>query len=284
VSRETSLTRRLAAPFGVLREMLDRATYRADGLTGTKIAERIELPGATPTVLALHGYCGVPAEVELACEAAQDAGLATVAPLLAGHGMCAKELAPLRFDDWVRGAEQELAAVSQRGPVVLTGLSLGSLVTLELALRYPERVRGLVLIANALWLTRPFPSLALRAIGALGLPDFAFPKLGSDIADPEARRTQTSYMAQPVHGAIDLQRAGDRLQGQLGRIQCPVLLLHGARDRVCPVENSWKAAELLGSQDVQVRVFPHSHHILTRDVEKAHVREAMATFFRRLAQ
>jgi carboxylesterase len=284
LSRPTSLTRRLTAPFGVLKDMLDRATYRVDGLTGAQVAERIDLPGATPTVLALHGYCGVPAEVELACEAAQAAGLAAVAPLLAGHGVCAKELAPLRFDDWVRGAEQELLIASQRAPVVLTGLSLGSLVTLELALRHPERVRGLVLLANALWLTGPFPSLALRAIGALGLPDFAFPKLGSDIADPEARRTQTSFLAQPVHGAIDLQRAGDRLQGELDRIQCPVLLLHGARDRVCPVENAWKAAERLGSEDVQVRIFPHSHHILTRDVEKDRVREAMATFFRRMAQ
>ncbi len=274
---------RLRGPLGGLTELLHRATYRKDGLSGDGACARIDRPGAQPTVLALHGYCGVPAEIALACDAADDVGLASTAPLLAGHGRTARELAPLRFADWVRGAEEELLRASESGPVLLAGLSLGSLVALELALRHPSRVRGLALLANALWLTRPFPALALRAVGALGLPDFAFPKFGSDISDPEARRTHVSYLAQPVRGAIDLQRAADRIYAELGRIQCPTLVLHGARDRVCPVENAWKAAERLGSPDVEVRVFPRSHHILTRDVEKTVVRQALAQFFRRVS-
>lgn len=268
---------------GYLKGLIDRATYREDALTGLGVADRIVVEGKTPRVLAFHGYCGVPAEVALVCEAARDSGRAAVAPLLAGHGVSARALSSVRFDDWVNDAERELLAATKDGPAILAGLSLGSLISLELALRHPEKVRALVLLANALWLSGPFPSLALRAVEKLRIPDFAMPKFTSDISDAEARRTQTTFLAQPVHGAIALQNAGDRLQSELGHIACPVLVLHGARDRVCPVQNAWRAAEKLGSSDVQVRIFPRSHHILTRDVEKDAVRAAMDEFFRRIA-
>jgi carboxylesterase len=268
---------------GYLKGLLDRATYREDALTGLRVADRIVVEGKTPRVVAFHGYCGVPAEVALVCEAAREAGLAATAPLLAGHGVSAKALSSMRFEDWVESAEPELLAAAQQGPVILSGLSLGSLVALELTLKHPGLVSGLVLLSNALWLAGPFPALALRAVEKLHIPDFAMPKFTSDISDPEARATQTTFLAQPIHGAIALQNAGDRLQGELSRIQCPVLVLHGARDRVCPVQNAWRAAELIGSSDVEVRIFPRSHHILTRDVEHVQVREAITAFLRRLS-
>src|SRR6478736_3863116 len=178
-------------PFRSLKTFADRATYREDALTGLGVAERIVVQGRTPHVLAFHGYCGVPAEVALVCDAAREVGLSATAPLLAGHGVSAKALSTMRFEDWVEGAETEMLAAAQNGPVIMSGLSLGSLVALELTLKHPGLVSGLMLLSNALWLTGPVPSLALRVIDKLHLPDFAFPKFTSDISDPEARRTQT---------------------------------------------------------------------------------------------
>src|SRR5690606_37309425 len=118
------------------------------------------------------------------------------------------------------------------------------------------RVVGLVLLGNALWLARPFPGLVLSLVDALKLPDFGFPKFGTDLGDPETRRDHTTYPSQPVGGAIDVQRAGKRLRAELHRVTCPTLVLHGALDRTCPVSNAWRVAERLGTTDVQVRVLP----------------------------
>lgn len=266
-----------------LRQIADRVTYRHKGLLGTGDTAPLRVEGAAPTVLAFHGFCGVPQEVAVVCDAARASGLAAVAPLLAGHGTSAADLAPLRFRDWVDSVREPFDAASQKGPVLLAGLSLGSLVALHLALEQPARVAGLVVLGNALWLAEPFPALALRAVKALRLPDFGFPKFAPDIADPEARRSHTTYPSQPVHGAIDVQAAADRLHEELGRITCPTLILHGAQDRVCPVSNAWRLAERLGSREIEVRIFPRSRHVLTCDVERTQVQGAIENFLRRWA-
>jgi carboxylesterase len=159
---------------------------------------------------------------------------------------------------------------------------MGSLLAASLAIEHPNRVRGLVMLANAVWL-RPPLAFALRAGAWLHLPDFLMKKGGSDIADPEARQSQVSYTADPVHAAMDLERSGRALSERLGEIRCPTLILHGARDRVCPVENAWRVANLLGTRDVRVVVMPRSQHILTRDVERREVARELRDFYKRIA-
>jgi esterase/lipase len=48
------------------------------------------------------------------------------------------------------------------------------------------------------------------------------------------------------------------------------------------VQNSWKVAELIGTTDRRVVVFPRSHHILTRDYEREQVRDELRHFIKRL--
>lgn len=329
---EQASGKRASGKWAALRDVADRMTYRRGGLIGAPDPAPIHVPGRTPTVLAIHGFCGVPREVAVVCSAAASRGLAAHAPLLAGHGTSPADLAPLRFDDWVASVEPLFEELTARGPVVLAGLSLGSLVAIELLLRHLRRgngaaseedasgastgngaargakggavldgtgsdgtgsdgtgfetgaagrVVGLVLLGNALWLARPFPGLVLSLVDALKLPDFGFPKFGTDLGDPETRRDHTTYPSQPVGGAIDVQRAGKRLRAELHRVTCPTLVLHGALDRTCPVSNAWRVAERLGTTDVQVRVLPRSRHVLTRDVERDQVRAAVAEFLAR---
>jgi len=242
----------------------------------------IVISGRTPGVLAFHGFGGTTREIELCTRVASELGLAARARSLPGHGSHARDLARTRFADWQAGAEAEYRGLAQLGPVIACGLSMGSLMAAHIAIEYSERVRGLVMLANAAWL-RPGLALPLRVFGALRLPDFMMAKGSSDIADPEARSTQISYDADPVHAAIDLERGGRKLRAELGRVRCPTLIIHGALDRVCPVENAWRVANLLGTQDVRVVILPRSHHIVTRDVERAEVARELRCFFEKIA-
>jgi esterase/lipase len=69
----------------------------------------------------------------------------------------------------------------------------------------------------------------------------------------------------------------------LSKVHCPTLILHGARDRVCPVENAWRVANLLGTSDVRVVILPRSQHIITRDVERDQVARELRDFYTRIA-
>jgi carboxylesterase len=253
---------------------------RVDGMVGEGKASPIESAGAAPGVLALHGFGGTPLEVELVVDVARELGLAARAPLLPGHGTQVSELARSRFVDWQSAAEAAFDEFSAgHGPLIVAGLSMGSLVAARLAARRPEKTIALVMLANALWLTAPFPAWALSAVAALKIRDFSVPKLGADIADPAARRTHLTYPAQPVHAAIEVLRAGALVRADLSRVRCPALIAHGARDRVCPVSNAQRAFDLLGSADKRVVVLPRSRHIITRDLERALLRRELSSFF-----
>ena len=242
----------------------------------------IRVEGKPPSVLAFHGFGGTTREIELCADVARELGLAARASCLPGHGSHARDLARTRFRDWVDGAEGEYQELAQAGPVIACGISMGSLMAAHLAIAHPERVRGLVMLANAAWL-RPTLGLALRAVGVLRIPDFMMKKGESDIADPDARRTQISYTADPVHAAVDLEKNGRLMRERFSQVRCPTLIIHGALDRVCPVTNAQRVANLLGTRDVRVVILPRSHHIVTRDVEHADVARELREFYGRIA-
>jgi carboxylesterase len=186
------------------------------------------------------------------------------------------------FHDWVTSVQPTFDKLRSRGPVILVGLSLGSLIATKLAISAPGDVAGIALLANAFWLHSPYPAVALDLADRLNLPNISIPKGPSDLGDLEARSSQVSYQVQPLKAAIEVLRAGEQLRKELHRLHCPSLIVHGARDRVCPVENSWKAAERIGTRDLRVVVLPRSHHILTRDVERETVSRELREFMLRI--
>ena len=206
--------------------------HAAQALMGEGDPTPLVAPGEAPELLAFHGFGGTPLEVALLVDVAQSLGLGAHAPLLPGHGTSARDLAKTGFAEWSQAAEAALDELAE--PAIVAGLSLGSLLAAHLAATRPKRVRALVMLANACWLSSPFPAWPLRVVSLLGLPDFSVRKAEADIADPVARRTHLTYPTQPVHAAIEVLRAGQRVQSELPRIRCPVLIAHGRRDRVCP--------------------------------------------------
>lgn len=246
-------------------------------------AASFEGAGQLPTVLAIHGFTGVPSEVRMCCDVAEELGLASVAPLLAGHGRDARYLAQTVYADWLASARLSFDAARKRGPVVLVGLSMGSLIATELTLSAPGDVAGLVLLSNAFWLKQPHPGLSLKAARLLRFPSFYIDKKGPNLNDPEGLLAHISLDAQPLHSAISLETAGARLREELFRVHRPTLILHGAKDAVCPVENSWKVAERLGTRDVRVVILPRSAHIITRDVDRLQVRDELRRFLQRVS-
>lgn len=245
----------------------------------------IDAVGRDPAVLALHGFGGTPLEVALVVDVARDLGLRAHAPLLPGHGTHARDLADTGWNDWARGAEEGLAHVAANGaPVIVIGLSLGSLLAAHLAMTVPGRVRAIGMLAPAIRLTSLTTALPLRLVDRLGIPDFSMPKAGADIADPEARAAHLTYGLQPVHSAIDVMRAGQRIEGLLWKITCPAFVAHGRGDHVCPVQNAERVAHALGSADKTVVILPRSFHIVTRDYDRETLRAALRRFVARVSR
>jgi carboxylesterase len=150
-------------------------------------------------------------------------------------------------------------------------------VATRLAAERPTDVSALALLSNALWLPNHI-TIALDLLTSVHAPDLWVPKPSSDLGDPEARRTHLSSAAQPLHAATSLLHGARETRAVLDRIACPVFIAHGARDRVCPSANAWRAALRLTATNPRVIVLPRSRHIITRDVERERLREQLVSF------
>lgn len=247
---------------------------------GRQGGESITRPGRTPSVLCLHGFCGVPVEMMDAGEVAAGLGLSLHVPLLPGHGGHPRALRHLRYADWLRAARSEFERLRRDGPVIVLGMSMGSLLALDLALDYPEDVLGVGAIANALWLKSWFPGAALELVDRLRIPDFGVPT--KHTRHPGSR--QPIYNVQPVHAAVSVLHAARALRPRLGELSCPTLVVHGARDQLCPVENAWRLAGALGTRDVEVAILPTSDHMIPYGSETALLQRHVAHFLERLTR
>jgi carboxylesterase len=254
--------------------------------TGDPSAIRIEGAAGKGGFIAFHGFAGTPNEVRLLTDLAGQVGLAARAPRLAGHDSDVRNLMKVGWDDWVAGATSallELCDTTARR-VVVAGLSMGALLATHLAAEYPERVAGLIALANAIRLRVPSPALVLNLCEVLRPFDnrFYVPKAGADIRDLEARRVHMTYDVTPMRGAVEVLHAGRRVRAQLSRVTCPSLVIHGALDQVCPVGNAARFARALGTKDVEVAILPRSGHIVSADTDRAEVARLIERFLRRV--
>jgi len=129
------------------------------------------------------------------------------------------------------------------GPRVLVGHSLGGAVALEIALRNPDLVDGLVLVASAARLPVPDATVARAR------DDFASERerlVAGSFADPSADMAAQARAALEACGPRTL--AADyaacrtvELRGRLGGVRVPALVIVGSDDPFTP---PWMSEEL----------------------------------------
>jgi pimeloyl-ACP methyl ester carboxylesterase len=189
-------------------------------------------------------------------------GRRVLVPELPGHGGSE----PLPAAPSLNAYADRIAALLAE-PSAVVGHSLGGAITLRLAIRHPELMSALVLAGAAgissgtrqaryaltmTGLIKPGKRIAphrLRVARSDLLKTLVFGRWGA--SDPPAFPAEVAeaFLAGPARHTDTVSAAKalvrDDPRGDLDRVQCPVLLLWGARDHQLPIDDAFDYARRL---------------------------------------
>lgn len=246
-------------------------------------------PGQARGVLLVHGFSGSPFELHLLAERLQKEGYTVALPQLAGHHQSLSELANSGWQDWLSSAEQALCGLhrriyseTQKTPkLAVIGFSMGGLLTLELARRYPAAplfatwdlptVQALAVLSAPLWLPAWQEKAIVKLSQVSGLRKLAVPKLaGRDLRARDVPKAPLRPWGMPVRALASLVELARTVRPRLHEVLQPTLLAHGQLDHTVPVACASALLGELGTSADHKRtlILSRSYHILPLDVER----------------
>lgn len=270
----------------------------------SQAAQHHGVPGDPRGVLLVHGFSGSPFELHLAAEALVAAGYHCEVPLLPGHNQSLAALRASRWPDWLAAADEALWALWRRvraqgvtePRLAVVGLSMGGLLTIELARRYAPAptdqpgaagggsigdrptIEAIAVLSSPLWLPR-WQERGIRALCRIpGLRQLAMPKLaGSDVRARDLPRHRLRPLGMPFLAVRSLLDLMAKARGHLPEVKQPALLAHGLLDHTAPYACLAAFAAELGttSEHLSCLALPRSYHLTPLDVEREILFEAL---------
>ncbi len=252
-------------------------------------------------VLLVHGLAGTPNEMRQLGRALQGAGFEVHGVQLAGHCGSLDDLVATHWHDWVasvHAAAQRLRARVDR--LVVMGLSMGAVLSLELAATRPDLVDGVGALSTSFWhdgwsmpiFTRfAFLLKPVRALG-IGRRRMFLERPPYGIRNAGLRKYVVAHMQGPDSGAaglsgtpwysiIEMHDLSKHVRRRLGDVRAPCLVVHATEDDVSSLAN----ADLV-SQHVQGPVerllLDNSYHMITIDSDRRILTQHAIDFVRRI--
>ena len=225
--------------------------------------------GSGPLLILVHGW-GMDHTVWDRCIPLLSTRYRLLAVDLRGHG-ASGQLGAGTLADHTNDLQSLLQYLGAERAVIV-GWSLGAQVALSLAIEHPSQVSGLALIGATPQFVQSaaFPhGLSLAALVGMqkkvsvspsrsmaGFHGLLFSEHERSLNDYPLvcdLMRQVAVPSAPVLLAGLTQLHEVSLLGVLSAVQCPVTLIHGSEDQVCPVEAGWALADCLtGSVRVEL--------------------------------
>jgi pimeloyl-ACP methyl ester carboxylesterase len=229
--------------------------------------------GPGRAVVLLHGF---PLSRAMWVEQIPDVGAMyrVIAPDLRGHGGSPAPEGVYTMDDMADDVIQTLDSLHISEPVVLGGLSMGGYVALSLVLRYPQRVRALMLMdtqaaadsIEAAATREVTAKSVLEAGAATPIVDPMIGRLFSPLTRerrPERvtplREVIEQTTARGIAGALRGMAIRPDRRADLARISVPTLVLVGEDDVITPPAVARSLAEAIPGAHLEV--IPEAGHM-----------------------
>ncbi|WNG87894.1 alpha/beta hydrolase [Mycobacterium sp. ITM-2016-00317] len=254
-----------------------------DGIGGVRIVYDVWTPSGPPrgVVVLAHGYAEHARRYDHVAARFGEAGLVTYALDHRGHGRSGGKRVYLRDMSEYTGDFHtlvQIAATENPGlKLVVLGHSMGGGIVFTYGVEHPDDYDAMVLSGPAVDAHASVPParvLLAKVLGRIapGLPVENLP------ADAVSRDPQVvaAYEEDPMvhHGKLPagvgraLIGVGETMPQRAAAITAPLLIVHGDRDALIPVQGSRKLVDCIGSTDVHLKEYPGLYHEVFNEPEK----------------
>ena len=238
-----------------------------------------EVAGGGPPLVLLHGATSTPADFAPQVPFLGRA-FRLVLPDARGHGGTRWDAADGFEYAWL--VDDLAAFVDGLGLETfhLLGFSMGAMTALQYAVRFPDRLRTLV-VAGITTQREPRASVARRLMDPSRTDAEAGPWFAQLAERHDAGQGEGAWRRLLPAIAADVARQPLLTPGDLHRIDAPAMVMIGDRDPFCPVDHAWGLKRQL--RNGRLFVAPDCpHEVLTRKPGLSN--EALAGFYRSTAQ
>ncbi|MDJ0762376.1 MAG: alpha/beta fold hydrolase [Myxococcota bacterium] len=268
VQRNQETTRAL------LREFTDDVMQRISGLVDhLSNYAPIQVPIKKPPrlkkvgVLVLHGFTSHLDAVSGIAPHLKAAGIPYAIPILRGHGTRYQDLNGVTAKDWFIDAERALIDLwTQVDQVIVVGFSMGGVVALDLAMRHPAKIAGVVSVAAALKFTDPLARFARKFAHVVKYWDSP-----STYNDETIAKKSKNYKKFPTETFASLYEYAREITDRLDQMHVPVRILQSKKDQVVAPVSANIILEKVSSRQREIFWYHKSGHEMMQDVEAEQV-------------
>ena len=226
--------------------------------------------------LLIHGFAGSPAQILELGEILNGQGFNVEGILLAGHSTSPDEMTKTGWKDWQLSAEEKyLECAEKYSKINLVGLSMGGLVAINIAAKYP--VYKLVLMSAPVRFRK-------RLIKLTPLAQFFMKshKVVKSNRDKEGYNTELdiAYDEIPISRIPHVLKMSKVANKNLSRIDVPVLVFQSARDRQVALSSSRIIDKKVRTADKTFVWLEESRHLVTLDKERYDMSDKILDFFK----
>ena len=257
-----------------------------DGVGGVRIVYDVWTPEVQPrgVVVLSHGLGEHARRYDHVAQRFGAAGLVTYALDHRGHGRSGGKRVQVRtideytgdFGTLVKTATSEVPGVKR----IALGHSMGGGIVFTYGVEHAGEYDLMVLSGPAIAANKDVPAakaLLGKAVGSL-LPNIPVEQLDANAVSRDPA-VVAAYNADPLvhHGKIPagiakaLLKVGETMPQRARAITAPLLVVHGAEDKLVPAAGSELLVDRVGSADVHLKVYPELYHEVFNEPERDRV-------------
>jgi alpha-beta hydrolase superfamily lysophospholipase len=257
-----------------------------DGVGGVRIVYDVWTPDIAPraVVVLSHGLGEYARRYDHVAQRFGEAGLVTYALDHRGHGRSGGKRMLVRDISEYTGDFDILVGIANReNPSlrsIVLGHSMGGGIVFAYGVERPDNYDLMVLSAPAVAaqdLVSPLLAFAAKILGVL-LPGLPVQELDVNAISRDPA-VVAAYNADPLvyHGKVPagvgraLLQVGETMPQRAPALTAPLLVVHGSEDRLIPVEGSRRLVGSVGSDDVELKVYPGLYHEVFNEPEQDQV-------------